>query len=239
MKIVTPKYSSEQRPLFRTNTVSRAIDWLCLSGGFAICCGVGVWIGYASLLLNTFMGVFGLRNVIRILRVLHRLRRHAARSEDILRSYTGLSAEAILAREEPDDAIAAKAIQGKCLKVARRLGDGHESIIACLEESLLREIEPASLAAKTLPGMGLVGTCVGLMGTLAAIGVGAADVGNTAAVSAAIGTSVPSMAIAISTTLAAAFGGSVVLMALTEIAKSEIRGFVVDLDAQLDMYPVL
>ncbi|NOY40364.1 MAG: hypothetical protein GXP26_00820, partial [Planctomycetes bacterium] len=152
--------------------------------------------------------------------------------------YSRLSAEEILAREEFDRPIAGTAIQAKCLKAQRGLGDGHESIVRCLEQTLLSELNPVSLAAKVLPAMGLVGTCLGMMGTLRVIGVGAANGADVEAISQAVSGSLPSMAVAISTTLAAAFCGSVVLMGLVHLAKSKVHNFVDELNAQLDMFSI-
>lgn len=117
-----------------------------------------------------------------------------------------------------------------------RTGEGHESALRCLRQSLQSELTPVSQSAKILPAMGLVGTCGGMMGTLNSIARGAADVADAEAISQAVSGALPSMAVAVSTTLAAAFVGSLVIAGLVHIAKSKAQHFIEELNAQLDMF---
>lgn len=231
-------FKREIKPVLDTNTLSGALMWIYVLTTFAVCCGVGLWTGYSSYLLNTFIVGFGFYNVFQLGNWLTRLRHHIARSDQILCSSLTLTPNAILGRQEVDHPIALTILQAMCVKAIRGRGAGHEAVLRSMERSLLDELTPFVVAAMALPAMGLIGTCIGMMGTLNAISAGAADVTDLDAVSQAVGGSLPSMSVAISTTLAAAFVGSLVLMGLIIIAKSKLYKFIDQLDVQLDMFPI-
>lgn len=222
--------------LFDGNTTPEAKRWLLVSLGFAACGGIGLWTGYANLLLNAFILGYGGINIALVMQWLRRLKQHIARSEQIIWEYSRMTINEILQREEYDRPLAAVAIKAKCMKAIRGLGEGHESILRCLRQALQSELAPMSQSAKVLPAMGLVGTCGGMMGTLHAIGKGAADVADVEAISQAVSGALPAMAVAVSTTLAAAFIGSLVVSGLVHIAKTKAQHFLEELNAQLDMF---
>jgi len=238
MSMPPPIHKNDTDRLLNADTMSGAWKWLVFSCVFALFGVVGVLTGYSSATMNTFIIGCAIVGIIRVLNWLSRLRHHIGRSEQILWLCTPMTADEILDHQEIDNPIALTAIKAMTIKDVRGRASSHESILNCLKRSLISELSAVTLIAKTLPAMGLVGTCVGMIGMLDAISVGAEDVTDIEAVSRSIGDALPSMAIAISTTLSAAFFGSVLLFGLVVHAKQKVDQFVDDLDAQLDMFPI-
>ncbi|KLU02204.1 hypothetical protein RISK_005270 [Rhodopirellula islandica] len=188
--------------------------------------------------MNAYLIFVAVGGVLKVWTWLSRLRHHIGRSEQVLWLCAKMNVHEIVAHDEIDNPIALQAIKTLALKSIRGRETGHQSILNSLEGSLTRELHPLTLIASTLPSMGLVGTCIGMIGMLNAIGIGAADVTDVQAVGTAIGESLPSMAVAISTTLTAAFFGSVLLFGLISVAQARVDQFIDELDAQLDMFPL-
>ena len=224
--------------LLNVDTLTRPLKWIGLSVGYALACGFGVWTGYCTLMLNTFIVGLGMLGTVRLMFWLSCLRHQIGRSEQVLWTCSGMTPSQILQHTEFAQSIALTGLRGKALKVTRGLGNSHHCIIENLRQSLNHELHGVALIARVLPSFGLVGTCVGMMSMIIAIAEGASDVTDIAAVSTAIGEALPSMAIAISTTLAAAMTGSILLSGLVSHARTTIDRFISDLDAQFDLVPM-
>ena len=224
--------------LLDSNGRKGALCWLAVVAGFVASGIVGQVTEQSWITLNAYIVGYGLYHVIVIWLWLGRLERHIVRSAQILKEYSQLSAEAILARDEIDRPLAYTALQAICIKLGRHCGDSHRSILKSLETSLLDELNASKRAAKVMASMGLVGTCWGMMLTLQVIGKGSADVSDMEAVTQAVGGSLPAMSLAVSTTLGSAFVGSFLLSGMLMEAQSKLEKFVDQLDAQLDMFPI-
>lgn len=237
MRFTATNPDTSRQLLFDTDVASDLVKWLIVATTFAACCAIASWMNTA-IPINTFIVAFGVTNVLRLVMWIRRFQEHISRSEHIFWEYTRLPLEQILARDETDMAIAAQLIRAKCVKAARRLGDGHDAIMANLVQSLHCELDPIALAGKVLAGMGLVGTCIGMMNTTAIISEGAKDTSNRDALNDAVANSLSSMSLSVTTTLTSAFLGSVVLTGLVMLARSKARRFVAQLNAQLDLFPI-
>lgn len=233
----TPNPSQWGPSLFSSDSLNAARKWIFSSSGFAVSAIIGIATGYLSTTMNLFIVGSGLLGVIRVVTWSSRFRHHIHRSDQVLRLCSSLSVQEILDHEEVDDPIVLRVIQAIAIKMLRGRGTDHRCILTVLERSLLSELHPMALTAKTLPAMGLVGTCFGMIGVINAIGDGAVNASDTEALTQAVGNALPSMGIAISTTLAAAFIGSVLLSGLVSVATQKVTLFVDELDAQLDLFP--
>jgi len=233
----TPVLLRRNRTLFDDRVTPGAMHWLGISLGYAIAIVIGFMWNCSTWILNGFIITVALAAIYRTVAWILRFRHHIRRTAQILWACTSLSIGEILSRSEADRPLALTALQAVCVKISCDAGRDHTSVLQCIESTLRDELAPLATTARLLPACGLVGTCVGMMAALHAIGVGAADLSDVESATAAIAATIPQMAIAISTTLSAAFFGSIVLTSLVSHCQAKVQKFVDELDAQLDLFP--
>lgn len=206
---------------FNRNPVKQMYQWLKVVGVFVILSIAGMVFDQVGLVVSTSIVLFAVYYLFftyETLSLVERQQRMCARDvRELMTIKRQDLAEFCLRNSE---SIIAKILSAKLQRSRLDLPTRSLPILATWQSVFTERCDRGSSAASMLPVAGLLGTVLGMIQALNAIGNGIGEQGDMAEVSKSLNQALAGMSVAFTTTLLASFLGGILLKRLVLIARS-------------------
>ena len=224
--------------IFQRASLSRSMFGAVAGVGLIILGLIGWRLDQSNLCLNGGIVATGIYCQWVLFRLYRSLGLEQTRSELALRQLLSIDRKALRRWQCPTDASIFEQAMAELLVASSDRDRVRESLLTSFRSAMMRHGEfAASIATKTIPSMGMLGTVLGLIFSLAGIAAGVAGAEDSQAIADSILPVIGSMALAFTTTLTAMLLGSLVLGTQAQECINTIEHYFDQLDAQLAAFP--
>ena len=224
--------------IFQRTSLSRSLFGVIAGFGLILSGLTGWWLDQSNLCLNGGIIATGIYCQWVLFRLSRSLGLEQTRSEHALRQLLSLDAKSLRRWQCPIDASILEQIFVELLATPHDRKKVCDSLLSSFRSAMMRHAEFAgAIATRTIPSMGMLGTVLGLIFSLAGIAAGVTNAEDSQAIADSILPVIGSMGLAFTTTLTAMLIGSLVLGTQSQECVNTIEHFFDQLDAQLTAFP--